>query len=315
MKITFIFPREKEYNSKTVRELPSGGTEKATIFLGEAFQKLGHEVQWISELGQVADTKWPDVVITQEARYLENFPSAKKVFWTHHFSDQPIIQRNAAYGRCFADHIVSLSQCHHDDLANSLKLASVIIGHGVWRDELVTGVEKDPYRLIYASTPFRGLVRIPELFRSIQAVEPRATIAICSSMKTYGESQSDAEYEKLFEELSNTPGVELKGALNQAQLYAEYARASIFFYPCNWAETYCLALDEAIAHGCLPVVSNLGALKERTSACYPAVDFVQLITTIGFKTNNPEMVLASKQPKDWLEVAKEWEEKVLNATR
>lgn len=310
MKVLFIFPRERHYDSKSVRELPCGGTEKATIFLGEAFQRLGHEVEWITTIEQTREpVQTPDVVITQEAVWLECFPKSKKIWLVHHFSDQPIIQRNAAYARCFSDVVVTLSACQQAEFANNLRINSVVIGHGVWLNEIYKNQEKDPYRLIYASTPFRGLVRVPELFKRIKAAEPRATIAICSSMGTYGTPEQDAEYQPLFDELQSIEGVELLGALNQEDLYREYARAATFFYPCIWPETYCMALDEAMAHGCAPFVSNKGALPERVSfSMNPDYLADHIAEFIGNKLKGNAI---PPQPKDWLEVARQWEREVL----
>lgn len=315
MKICFIFPREKPYDSLSVRELPSGGTEKAVIFLGEAFQKLGYEVEWLTTQQELleAEGSEPDIVITQEAELLQLFPRSRKVWWTHHFSDQPIIQRSAAYGRAFADVIVTLSQCQQDDFKRNMRLDSVKIGHGVWLDE-VQRCYKDPYRLIYASTPFRGLELIPDLFRKIKAAEPRATIAICSSMGTYGHPEQDQQYQKLFDELSTIDGVELLGALNQKQLYLQYAKASIFFYPCTWPETYCLAMDEAIAHGCKPLTSNLGALRERGACKIYDSEWVTACEIIFGKLENeyyPYPYFNKEYvPQDWMTIAKQWEREV-----
>lgn len=307
MRILFIFPRNNHYDPETVREQPSGGTEKCVIFLGEALRKLGHEVEWITTPDNLRSYQGnPDVVITQVAELLESFPNARKIWWTHHFSDQPVIQANAAFARCFADHVVTLSQCHAADLKSNLKIDSTTIGHGVWLSEVQPG-DKDPYRLIYASTPFRGLEKIPALFRKIKAEEPRATIAICSSMATYGEPEKDKQYQRIFDELTEIPGVELKGSLNQAQLYAEYARASIFFYPCIWPETYCLALDEAMAHECYPIVERVGALPERVDMDVKGVSVFEDLMHV-FK-GLP--ILQHFRPKDWLDIGKQWERDVL----
>ncbi len=310
MKILLIHRREQSYDSKTVREQPSGGTEKCFVFLSEAFEKLGHHVE-LATTSEMLTTGvvTPDVVITQEAELFEHFPSSRKVWWSHHFSDQPITVKQSPYARVYADHIVSLSQCHSDDLRVNLKLDNTIIGHGVWQSE-IQKAEKDPYRLIYASAPFRGLERVPELFKAIKEKEPRATIAICSSMAMYGTPEEDAKFTALFEELSSIPGVELKPALNQTQLYAEYARASIFFYPCIWKETYCLALDEAIAHGCKTIVPDIGALIERTRNVPDRRVWVPCVLgafgTPGF-ADNWGLKDEKCKPKDWLDVAKEWE--------
>lgn len=309
MKILFIFPHIHPYNSQSVREKPSGGTEKVVCFLSEALTKLGHECKIATSLNEFPDVdiNWPDAVITQESQLFFQFPKAKKIWWVHHFIDQEIIARGAVWARLYADHIVTLSQCQSDEFQDELRLASTIIPHGVWLDELHPPTAKDPYRLIYASTPFRGLEKIPALFSQIKAREPRATIAICSSMATYGKPEEDAKYADLFSELKRMDGVDVLGSLNQQQLYAEYAKASTFFYPCIWRETYCLALDEAIAHGCFPVVPGLGALMER-AAITEAEEFAEDVLS-SFEHGN---WAPGKEPRDWMEVARQWEREVLS---
>lgn len=334
-RILFIFPRKTPYDSKSVRELPSGGTEKATVFLAEALRKLGHIVEIHTTPEQINNylaktaviniklksvrhidakpVKIYDVVVTQVAELLEHFPECKRVWMTHHFSNQEVIQKNAAFARCFADQTITLSQCHHDDFKKELRIESTIIGHGVWMDELCrsSDIQRDPFRLIYASTPFRGLERIPKLFKEIKSREPRASIAICSSMGTYGESEKDAEYQAIFDELATIEGVELLGALNQKELYEQYAKASVFFYPSIWPETYCLALDEAIAHGCLPITTGLGALSERTHIQSLNPD-KNLVAWVAFFFRDHLWNVNPTQPRDWMDVARQWEQEVLN---
>lgn len=308
MKILLVFPRENIYTSQSVRELPSGGTEKVVTFLSEALTKKGHTclVATTLEEALASEVFEPDVLITQHASLFAKdcFKNAKKIWWLHHFSDQPIVKQGAMYGRVFADKVITLSKIHHDDIKAVYGLKSEIIGHGIWLDEVVTDVEKDPYRLIYASTPFRGLERIPALFKKIKEAEPRATIAICSSMGTYGLPEQDAEYSDLFRELEGMAGVELKGSLNQAELYSEMARASVFFYPCIWAETYCCVMDEAVAHGCIPVVTDLGALPERANA----TKTLGGITLEEICERNAIDDLSLVSPRDWMDVVEDWEQ-------
>jgi glycosyltransferase involved in cell wall biosynthesis len=321
MNILFLHPRHKLFDTKTVRDEPCGGTEKAIIYLGEAFIKLGHKVRWVTsvheaeQLNDQAFTSWPDVVITQEAELLMLFPlECRKVWWCHHFTNQDIIQRNSGYGRAFADKVVTLSQCQAQDFKENLRLDTVTIGYGVWGNEVKQG-DRDPYRLIYASTPFRGLELIPELWPKIKAAHPKATLAVCSSMATYGVPEQDQPYQELFEKLKALDGVELLGALNQHQLFDQMARASVFFYPCTWAETYCLVMDEAIAHGCKPMTSGLAALGERAWVYDFSKDFwlADLKGSLaGSNFTIDKMVEFDKGPTSWLLVAMRWDEKVLN---
>ena len=307
-------PHAKSYDSDSVRKFPCGGTEKATIFLGEAFQQLGHQVEWITTIQDLeafvlAHDFAYDAVITQEAEFLTLFgDDTKKVFWSHHYNCQPITRRSAPFSRCFADKIVTLSQHHHDDLLDSLKIESTIIGHGVWLSEVCKSVKKDRFRLMYASTPFRGLSRIPELFREIKAKEPEAGITICSSMATYGQAEKDSEYTPIFEELIEMEGVTVLRALPQQELYDQYAKASIFLYPSIWRETYCLALDEALAHGCKAITSGLGALSERS---YPYSTNDEILQAVDDHFQQRDKKVYEFTPKDWSEIAMQWQKEIL----
>ncbi len=326
MNILFIIPHVHHYDSESVRQKPSGGTEKATIFLAEALRKRGHQVEVQTERTAAINTVWPDVVITQEAELLQYFSNSKRVWWCHHFSNQAIIQRNAAYARIYANHVVTLSDCQYQDFKHVLRIESTIIGHGVWYEEICkwqdpvngtyfldaqsTAAEvaavaerpiKDPYRLIYASTPFRGLDRLPGIFKAIKAAEPRATIAIASSMATYGTPEADEPYSELFRVLRDIPGIDVLASLNQYELYREYAKASIVLYPCTWPETYCLAMDEAIAHGCAVCAPDIGALPERLgeNLIFPLWKGSYIYNDIPTRKGVP--------PQDWSAVAEEWE--------
>ena len=294
----------------TVRTMPSGGTEKCFAFLAEALTLRGHAVTLATTEAVINDcvTNRPhdfDVVITQYASMFEAFPEkTRKIWWSHHFSNQDLARNNASAAHQYATAVVTLSHCHQADLRTHLGIQSTIIGHGVWLKDVVQG-NKDPYRLIYASTPFRGLEQIPELFKRIKAQEPRATIAICSGMGIYGMADQDSHYQDIYNQLKAVDGVELKGPLNQAELYAEYAKASVLFYPCNWAETYCLALDEAFAHGCLAITTGVGALWERASLiCRNPDEMVPCVLDYFSKKIEPPPLF---KVNDWLEVAEQWE--------
>lgn len=306
MKILFAFPALKPYNSELVRSGSCGGTEKAVTFLGEAFQKIGYEVEWARTPEKVKALKGSpaDVVITQEAEIFENLdPDVGKVWWVHHYADQPIIERGAAWARIYDATVVCLSEAQAEEFRRVHKFNPVVIPHGVWWREVDLDTTKDLYRLIYASTPFRGLERIPNLFRAIKARQPKATIAICSSMSVYGQDDQDEKYKALFDELAAMDGVELLGGLNQEQLYTEFAKAQALFYPCNWRETYCLALDEAAAHGCYSIVPDIGCFKERVDTFDDLVDAALMVLGIYTAPNF--------KPLDWFDVGVLWEKEIL----
>ena len=304
MKILFIVPHTKDYDSSIVRKYPCGGTEKAATFLREALERLGHDIRIVTtwEATQTMDVTWPDAVITQHAEQFERFPTAlRRVWWCHQFSDRPFLRQVAYYARRYAHHVVALSKFHQNDLQQNLGFESVVIGYGVWHDEIVIAT-KDPAQLVYSSVPPRGLEMVPGLFRHIRAEIPEATITVCSSMATWNVPEGDACFQSLFEVLERTEGVQLTGALGQRDLFAQLATATLFFYPCIYRETYCLAMAEAMAHGCVPIVPDIGALPERwpptAFLAQKAIDEIHRART---------RIRKIPKPPDWMEIAEQWD--------
>lgn len=304
MRLLFVVPHLEDYTSESARTRPCGGTEKAATFLGEALRRLGEEVRLVTTWRGVEemDVAWPDVVITQHAEVFPRFGrEIGKIWWCHQATDRPFIRQGAKLARLHADYVVTLSQFHQQDFATNLGMESDVIGYGIWHEELAPIERKDPARLIFSSVPQRGLDMVPALFRQVREGAPDATIAICSSNATWGLPEQDDPFKNLFAELVEMPGVEVKGALPQRELFRELARASVFFYPCTYVETYCLAMSEAMAHGCVPVVTGIGALPERWMATSSIVK--RTLATIRKARERP---LRVTRPPDWMEIAERW---------
>ena len=304
MKVLFIVPHVRPYDSASVRSQATGGTERAATFLGEALGKLGHDVRWITTFADAVefDAAWPEVVITQHAEYFQKLPEdTRKIWWCHQATDRPFIWEGSRIARRLADDVVTLSQFHQRDFARALGIESTVIGYGIWHDE-VQSAEKDPARLVYCSVPYRGLELVAELFPLIRQEIPEASIAVCSSMATWGRGEEDTQYQALFDRLAQMPGVILRGAVAQPALWQELARASVFFYPCTYEETYCMAMDEAMAHGCVPVIPAIGALPERWPPTCRLVH--QVVEEIRVARARSRRIA---KPHDWMVVAEKWD--------
>ena len=110
----------------------------------------------------------------------------------------------------------------------------------------------DPDRLLFASSPHKGLAQVFSHFRAARAAIPSLTLAV-----------ADPGY--LAWDTGPVPdGVTFLGALPQAQLIGEMRRALCLFYPQrHFAETFGLVMAEANAVG-LPVLAHhdIGANAE-----------------------------------------------------
>lgn len=311
MKILFVFAAVRPYNSLTVRTIPTGGIEKAVIFLGEALEKRGHEVHWATTLEALDQSVHlaPDVVIAQYAQVFTLYPNAKCIWWLHHYPDQDVIQRNLPFGFKFAHQVVTLSY-RHAQAMEVLGVSSRPIGYGIHPQDLCRDTPKDPYKLIYTAAPFRGLAQVPEIFQAIRTLEPRATLTVCSTMGIYGKPEEDEAFRPLIETLTQMPGVTVKGGVGQKELYAALAEARFYLYPCTWPETFCLSMEEAMAHDCWPLVSEIecqGSLAERVELC-KSEDIVSAYL-LGTKGDPVHRVKGVSQT--WDEIAEAWEKDVL----
>jgi UDP-glucose:(glucosyl)LPS alpha-1,2-glucosyltransferase len=129
-------------------------------------------------------------------------------------------------------------------------------------DPLEQRAEKaDPVRLIYTSTPQRGLDVLAQAFRELSAEFP-LELDVFSSFAVYGWQDADAPFKPLFEELAALPGVRVHGARPNAEVREAVSRSHVFAYPSTWLETSCICLMEAMSAGLECVHPNLGALYE-----------------------------------------------------
>jgi glycosyltransferase involved in cell wall biosynthesis len=131
--------------------------------------------------------------------------------------------------------------------------------------EPMTFVEKPKgkIKLIYTSTPFRGLDVLIDAFVMLNRDD--VELDVYSSTKIYGSSYDAAtstQYTMLFDRLKSTKNVNYMGYASNAGVRAAVQRAHIFAYPSTFEETSCISAIEAAAAGCKLLVTNYGALPE-----------------------------------------------------
>lgn len=124
------------------------------------------------------------------------------------------------------------------------------------------GKPKGPTRLIYISTPHRGLDVLSTVFNKLCENDPGVELEVFSSFALYGWPDSDKSFEPLFERLRANPKVTYHGARPNDEVREALMRSHVFAYPSTWIETSCICLMEAMSAGLVCVHPNLGALFE-----------------------------------------------------
>jgi glycosyltransferase involved in cell wall biosynthesis len=126
--------------------------------------------------------------------------------------------------------------------------------------------ERDPNKIVYASSPDRGLEHLLPILARAREYNPDLTLHIF-----YGFDNIDvlakahpwmAKAKGRIERLMNQPGVVWRGRVDQDTLYREWLTAGLWVYPTQFFETSCITCMEAQALGAVPIVSPIGALAD-----------------------------------------------------
>ena len=127
-----------------------------------------------------------------------------------------------------------------------------------------TSKPKNKIRLIYTSTPHRGLEILVPVFEVLAKKYPNIELDVFSSFGIYGSEweQRNKPFEELFERCRAHPQINYHGWASNDVVREAYQRAHIFAYPCIWPETSCRSLIEAMSAGCLSVHPNFSALTD-----------------------------------------------------
>lgn len=137
-----------------------------------------------------------------------------------------------------------------------------------------------PIRLVYTSTPFRGLEVLLDAFELLRQKRDDVELHVYSGMSIYGAERAheDTRFAHLYERAQHMPGVTYHGVQPNDMVREALKSAHIFAYPSTWEETSCLAAIEALSAGLLAVVPTLGALPETCAPfgqLYPYTDDTQ----------------------------------------
>jgi glycosyltransferase involved in cell wall biosynthesis len=135
--------------------------------------------------------------------------------------------------------------------------------NGIRIDEFMKdyGVERDPFRIVYASSYDRGLDWILQGFwQIIHRLEPRAELHVYYGM----DAGFPPQLRKIIEKGLQSEGVMDHGRMPVDVIAREKQRAKFHLYPCFVdAEIDCISVRESLVCGCVPLLANYGVFKER----------------------------------------------------
>jgi glycosyltransferase involved in cell wall biosynthesis/SAM-dependent methyltransferase len=212
------------------------------------------------------------------SNYKDLYDIDKVILWAHDFVECPCwdILPEAMPN---IDKIVCLSEWHKNNIQKRFPWVEdwqfTIIGNGVdpklfYPKKLkATPSKQRKIKLIYSSTPFRGLDVLLDAFSLVRDEVCNAELHICSSMKVYGKSDAEeVPYKHLYDKAKEMDGVIYHGSVTQKKLAKLMRESYLMAYPSTYPETYCIGTLEATSAKTPIVTTNLGALPETiTKGC------------------------------------------------
>jgi glycosyltransferase involved in cell wall biosynthesis len=269
-------------DANTLTSRPLGGTETGVIAVASNLAERGYDVTVLTSHKKPQSDKVRylnslnlkeefDFFISVQSwlPLLDPFKGKKRFFWTGDAPDQ-LLNVGVGDPRVKVDKIFCVSEWQREALSTSsgfpIEKISVI-GNGVF-PERFKGVEtRDRNRLIYASSPNRGLALALGLFHELWKKNQSLEFHVFSGFDIYAKEGRftgplASEFERLKKRAALLPNVFLRGNITQGALAREFMKSALLFYPNSFVETSCIVALEALASGCPVLATKEGGLPE-----------------------------------------------------
>ena len=203
------------------------------------------------------------------SRVRELNPEKQAILWLHDLPTDPESQhlRDIESRRRFKK-IVAVSNWQMQMYNLFLEIPygeCIVLKNAIYPIEIEKKEIQDTIRLIYHTTPHRGLAILLPVFEELSKIVDGLHLDVYSSFSIYGWPQRDEPYKELFERCQNHPNITYHGAVSNEEIRNALKRSHIFAYPSIWPETSCIAAIEAMSAKNLIICPNLAALPETTA--------------------------------------------------
>ncbi|MBF0375316.1 MAG: hypothetical protein HQL39_18120 [Alphaproteobacteria bacterium] len=284
MRVLFHYPTPHVWGPATAEGgLP--GTEEAILYLSTELATAGLDVSVVTGCGPMAGRHggvlWidqagfagaePDVAVITEPGAAALFGERARIrLWLH--IDHPPAAVMAVLDRL--SKIMPLSQFSRSLYPAVPDDKVFVTRNGIVPEQFEQDVERQPFTLCYGSDYDRGLLIILELWPQIREVVPEARLRVFYGWQVYdskvealraGGAPELADWLQLKDRLLTLmaqDGVTHLGRIGHREVAAEFLRAEVWAYPCQFPETSCITAMKAQAGGAIPVVVPVAALAE-----------------------------------------------------
>lgn len=328
----------EEWSPKSI-ESGIGGSEEAVINIAKELTKLGWNVTVFNSCGKeeglhdgvnyVNYYKFNkrdiyNILISWRCNIFKLGAKAnKKIVWLH---DVPEYIFNDYDDKISFDKVLVLSEYHKSLLAGKVEEEKIYVSaNGVDVSQFeIEGIERNPKRMIYASSYDRGIEHLLSIWPEIKSEVPEAELHLYYGWNTYDkmfkEGAVDGKFKERMLHLLKQDGVFEHGRIGHKELAIEYLKSGVWVYPSHFPEISCISAMKAQVAGCVPICTDYAALKETVkagiiipgSASNPEVmkDFksalIETLKNTEAQDYVRDVVVEKSGSFSWAKVAEDW---------
>lgn len=327
MRVAFIYGLRclvaRRFNFSDVWGDPQGltGSELSFLKVAKGMADRGHEVRIFTQKSGSPDV-WEGIPVhdyeergSHEVDAALSWNESEPLRQVSPLSVKAVSWQLNKFDHCtpdsddFVDFWMSPSECHRTKMLSGLSIGSVygfedqtyrpdpslwkVVPHGCEPDRYRSlGVEKVPGRVIWASSPDRGLHWLLQEWPKIRRSVPNATLRIFYGLDSWFRYMSEpgalmsghpdlieqvrrAAYVKEAVRRLSGHGLEVVSSVSRNQIDREMAEAEVLAYCCDpvtWTEGFSVTLLEACAARACPVTTAVDALPSVYGGVVPMAD-------------------------------------------
>jgi hypothetical protein len=202
-----------------------------------------------------------------------------------------------------AEYLVTQKPC----LANKIIRSSNGIRMNLIREVEAEPIERNYKRVMFASSPDRGLLETMRTFQQARRYDPELELHTFYGFNNINKVVEDEkrrnhpaairsrEYRDKVILESEKPNIFYHGRVSQKELYQEWLKTGIWLYQTNFFETSCITCMEAQALGAIPITRPYGALRSNVKYgifiqgdAYNAINNARYMAELVNVANSPE---------------------------
>lgn len=279
-------PGFEEWSPKSL-EKGLGGSEEAVVYLSRELQKLGWKITVYANPGKDAGDHdgveyrpWYELnpkdafnglILWRGIGFADIQPQSKFcMLWLHDVPSNPdFTQARVNYIDKIAvlsEYHKSLLRLHEDGKFIPVPEEKIFLTSNGIPPIKVPKVKRNPHRMIYASSPDRGLPYLLHNWKDIRKEVPDAELHVFYGFDVFDAIHRDNPARLKWKEqvmaLMKQPGITYHGRIGHKELEKEYAKSAVWAYPTDFTEISCISAMKAQALGAIPVTTTLAALDE-----------------------------------------------------